>query len=132
MSQENVDIVRAAYEHLNQGDIDGLIELCDDDLVMDMSERVFNPDVYRGREELRRFYREVRSAWESYRWDIEDTRAEGDSVVAMLHCHGQSRDGGPPVDWHVAWLWTLRSGRLVALRFYRDPAQALDAVGLGG
>jgi ketosteroid isomerase-like protein len=128
MSQENVEIVRAAYGHLNRRDVEGFIDLCADDFLMDMSERVFNPDIYRGRQDLRRFYEGVRSVWESYQWEVDETRAEGDSVVAMLHCHAQSREGGPPVDWHVAWLWRFRNGRPVSLRFYRDPARALEAL----
>jgi ketosteroid isomerase-like protein len=130
MSQENVEIVRAAYAHLNRGDVEALIDLCDDDFLMDMSERVFNPDIYRGRDDIRRFYQGVRDVWKSYRWDVEETRADGDSVVAMLHCHAQGREHGPPVDWHVAWLWRFQNGRPVSLRFYRDPARALKAAGL--
>jgi ketosteroid isomerase-like protein len=132
MSQENVETVRAAYEHLNRGDVEALIDLCDDEFLMDMSERVFNPDTYRGNHDLRRFYAGVRSVWESYQWEVEETRAVDDMVVAMLHCHAQSREGGPPVDWHVAWLWRFRNGRPVSLRFYRDSARALEAVGLAG
>lgn len=131
MSRENEEIVRAAYDHLNRGDVDALIELCDEDFLMDMSERVFNPDTYRGREDLRRFYAGVTSVWESYRWDVEETRAVGDLVVAMLHCEARGREGGPAVDWRVAWLWRFRGGRPVALRFYREPERALEAAGLG-
>jgi len=130
LSQENVEIVRAAYGRLNQGDVEGLIALCDDGFLMDMSERTFNPEIYRGRDDLRRFYGGVTSAWASYRWDVEGTRAEGESVVALLHCHAQGREGGPAVDWHVAWLWKFQDGRPVSLRFYRDPMRALEAVGL--
>jgi ketosteroid isomerase-like protein len=130
MSQQNIEAVRAAYGHLNRGDIDALIELCDDDFLMDMSERVFNPDTYRGSHDLRRFYDGVRSVWDSYRWEVEQTRAVDDVVVAMVHCRGQGREGGPVADWHVAWLWRFQHGRAVSLRFYRDPAHALEAVGL--
>lgn len=35
-------MVRRIYERLNRGDVEGVIELCDDDFLMDMSERVFN------------------------------------------------------------------------------------------
>jgi uncharacterized protein len=130
MSQENAEVVRQCYEQLNRGDVEALIELCDDDFLMDMSERVFNPDTYRGHDGIRRFYEGVSDAWESYRWDVEETRVAGDSVVAMLQCHGQSREGGPRVEWRVAWLWKFHGGRPVALRFYRDRAQALEAAGL--
>ena len=130
MSQENVEIVRRIYERLNRGDVEGVVELCDDDFLMDMSERVFNPDTYRGHDGIRRFYEGVSEAWESYRWDVEETRVAGDSVVAMLHCTAQSREGGPGVDWRVAWLWKLQRGTPVSLRFYRHQMEALEAAGL--
>ena len=130
MSQENVEIVRSAYDHLNRGDVEGLIALCDDDFLIDMSERVFNPDTYEGHDGIRRFYDEVRGAWKSYRWEVERTRVAGDSVVAMLHCHAQSAHGGPAVDWRVAWLWKFRRARPISLRFYRDRTDALEAAGL--
>ena len=129
MSEENADVVRRAFELLNRGDVEGLVTLCDDDFLMDMSERVFNPDSYRGHDGIRRFYEGVGDAWESYRWDVEETRVAGDSVVAMLHCHAEGR-AGPRVDWRVAWLWKFRRGRPVSLRFYRDRAKALEAAGL--
>ena len=130
MSQDNVEIVRLIYERLNAGDVEGVVELCDDDFLMDMTERVFNPDTYRGSDGIRRFYAGVRDAWESYRWDVEETHSVEDSVVAMLHCEGRSREGGPGVDWRVAWLWKLRRGTPVSLRFYRHRSDALEAAGL--
>jgi ketosteroid isomerase-like protein len=130
MAGEKVEIVRAAYDRLNRGDVEGLIELCDDDFVMDMSERVFNPDTYTGPDGIRRFYEGVEDAWKSYHWDIEETRVAGDAVVALLHCTAEGHQAGLNVDWHVAWLWRFREGTPIALRFYRDPAAALDAVGL--
>jgi ketosteroid isomerase-like protein len=130
MSQENEKIVRRLYDRLNEGDVDGVIELCDEDFSIDMSERVFNPATYRGTDGIRRFYEGVEEAWETYRWDVEDTRIAGDSVVAMLHCEGRSREGGPGVDWRVAWLWQFRGSTPVSLRFYRDRQKALEAAGL--
>ena len=130
MPRANVETVRAAYDCLNRGDVEGLVAMCHDDFVMDMSERVFNPDTYRGADGIRRFCEEVMEAWESYHWDLEETRVADDCVVAMLHCVGQGREGGPSVDWRVAWLWRFRDGTPVALRFYRDRTEALEAVGL--
>jgi ketosteroid isomerase-like protein len=130
MSQENVKAVHRIYEHLNRGDVEGVAELCADDFHMDMTERVFNPDTYRGYEGIRRFYDGVRDAWESYIWTVEDARVAGNMVVALLHCQGQSRIGGPGVDWRVAWLWKFQEGRAVTTRFYRDRERALEAAGL--
>jgi ketosteroid isomerase-like protein len=130
MSKANADVVRRLYDLLNRGDIQGVIELCADDFQMDMTQRVFNPDTYEGPDGLRRFYKGVTDAWESYRWDVEETRTTGDTVVAMLHCEGQSREGGPSVDWRVGWLWKLRESRPVFVRFYRRREKALEAAGL--
>jgi len=130
MPEENAEVVRSIYERLNRSNADGVAELCDGDFVMDMSERVFNPDTYRGPDGIRRFCEGVSDAWESYAWEVEETRTAGDSVVAMLHCRGQSREGGPGVDWRVAWHWEFRRGRAVFARFYRQRADALEAAGL--
>ena len=129
MSQENVELVHRFYERLNSGDVEGVIELCDAGFVMDMSERVFNPDRYEGHDGIRRFYGDVMDAWERYQWDIEETREDADVVVALLHCHGHSRDG-PEVDWRVAWLFRFEEGTPVFLRFYRERSDALDAAGM--
>ena len=130
MSDDKVKVVRTAYDCLNRRDVEGLLRLCHGDFVMDMSERVFNPDTYRGADGIRRFCKEVDGAWQSYEWTVEETRVVDDCVVAMLHCVGQGREGGPAVDWRVAWLWRFRDGTPVSLRFYRQRAEALEAVGL--
>jgi ketosteroid isomerase-like protein len=130
MSQENVEIVRRAYQCLNERDAAGLAALCDEDFSMDMTERVFNPDTYRGRAGIARFVSDVNEAWESYHWEVEEAIVAGDQVVAMVHAEGLSRVGGPGVDWHVAWLWKLKDGKVHSLRFHRDRAKALEAAGL--
>ena len=130
MSGENEAIVRSIYDHLNRSDIQAVADLCDDKVELDMTGRVFNPETYRGREGLERFYQDVTDAWESYVWGVEETRDAGDTVIAMLHCTGQSRAEGPGVDWRVAWAWRFSDGRPVAIKFYRDRAEALEAAGL--
>jgi ketosteroid isomerase-like protein len=130
MSLENAKTVRRAYEHLNRRDVERLVRLCDDDFVIDMSERVFNPDMYRGSDGIRRFFAGVEDLWDTYRWDVTETLVAGDVVVAMIHCEGRGREG-VRVDWDVAWLWTFREQTPISLRLYRDPAEALEAAGLG-
>ena len=128
---ESAAVVRQCYDLLNRGDVDGLTELCSDDFRIDMTERVFNPDCYLGHDGIRRFYAGVTEAWESYQWDVEETHdGPGDAVVAMLHCYGRSRVGGPDVDWRVAWVWEVKDGTPVSLRFFRDRSKALEAAGL--
>jgi hypothetical protein len=78
---QNVETVLAAYQHLNHGDIEALIGLCAEDFQMDMTERVFNPDMYQGAQDLHRFYKDVQDAWSTYQWTVQDTLAVDDAVV---------------------------------------------------
>jgi uncharacterized protein len=130
MAQENVELVRRAYAALNAGDVEGLIELCDQDFEIDMEERVFNPATYRGHDGIRRFYGEVREVWAEYRWDPEELIDREDQVVALLHAQGRGRGSGVEIDRRVAMVWTLGGTKALAVRFYVDRAEALRAAGL--
>jgi ketosteroid isomerase-like protein len=129
MSEENVALVRRAYEALNAGDVEGLVSLCDPGFELDMEERVFNPATYRGHDGIRRFYGEVREVWEEFRWDPEELIASEDHVVALLHAHGRGRGSGLEIDRRIAMVWTVAGERAVCLRLYVDPDAARRAVG---
>jgi ketosteroid isomerase-like protein len=90
-----------------------------------MSDRVFNPAVYEGHEGIRRFYSEVRDVWESYVWQPEELMQAGPTVVALLRSTARGRGSGVAVESETAMVWSIRAGRLVALRFYRDRNDAL-------
>jgi ketosteroid isomerase-like protein len=130
MSQENVEIVGLAHERLNEGDINGLIALCDGDFELDMSARLVNPEKYRGHAGIRRFYREVREVWEEFRWEPLRFVGATDKVVVLLHSHGRGRGSGLEMARDAAMVWTVRGDRAVSVRFYIDQAEALEAVGL--
>src|SRR5215208_528769 len=116
MSGENVKLVRAAHEHLNEGDIDALIALCGEDFELDMSARILNPKTYRGHEGIRRFYNEVTEVWEDFRWDpLRFLEADG-AVVVLLHSHGRGRGSGLEMARDAAMVWTLAEGRARSLR----------------
>jgi uncharacterized protein len=130
MSEKNFEIVRLAHERLNEGDIDGLIALCDGDFELDMSARVFNPETYRGHDGIRRFYREVSEVWDEFRWEPLRFCEAADKVVVLLHSHGRGRGSGMEMARDAAMVWTVREDRAVAMRFYIDQAEALEAAGL--
>jgi ketosteroid isomerase-like protein len=130
MSEENVEIVRRAHEALNAGNIEELVSLCNQDFELDMSDRVFNPATYRGHDGIRRFYSEVLEVWERYVWEPEEVRDEGDVVVALLRTKGRGRGSGVEIDRKTAMIWTVRAGKALRLRFYREPERALEAAGV--
>jgi ketosteroid isomerase-like protein len=55
-----------------------------------------------------------------------------DRVVAVQHMTGRARLSGVETELRYAVVYTLRDGKIVCGREYRDRAQALEAVGLAG
>jgi ketosteroid isomerase-like protein len=87
--------------------------------------------VYRGHEGVRSFWRQWLEAWESIEFRLDELIDAGDEIVALLWQVNRGRASGvevPQGEW--AQVWTLRDGRVVRVRAFGDPAEALRAVGL--
>jgi ketosteroid isomerase-like protein len=124
------DIVRRAHDALNQGDAEALAALCGPDFRLDMSDRVFNPEVYSGHDGIRRFVADVYEVWESFTWEPIDVKEAGQVVVVLVHSVGHGRASGLEIDRESAMLWQIPEETLLALTFYRDPSAAVRAAGL--
>ena len=126
----STDIVQRAHDALNRGDAEGLAALCAPDFRLDMSDRVFNPEVYSGHDGIRRFMAEVHEVWETFTWEPTDVKETDDVVLALVHSVGHGRGSGLDIDRHSAMLWRLSGETLIELTFYRDPSAARWAADL--
>jgi ketosteroid isomerase-like protein len=124
------DIIRRAHDALNRGDAPALAALCAPDFRLDMSDRVFNPEVYSGHDGIRRFVAEVHEVWETFTWEPSNLIEAGDLVLAVVHSIGRGRGSGLEIDRHSAFLWQIPDETLLALTFYRDLAAARKAAGI--
>ena len=129
MSQQNVEIVRAAYDAYNAGDMDALRELYDPDAIIvrgldGWPER--GPFV--GREDVMRAFEDLRGAWESD--TLENVRLidAGDRVVGRSTWRGIGR--GPDLNMDHTVIATLRKGKIFLMEYFWDHTEALEAVGL--
>jgi ketosteroid isomerase-like protein len=125
VGSENVDVVRRAYEAFNGGDLERLLALLDPGVHVDMSARVFNPAEYDGHDGVRRLHREIFEVWEEFRWEPEDVVGGEDQVIAVVRSYGRGRGSGITIDRRIAFHWTMRDGRGLAIKLYVDPAEAL-------
>jgi ketosteroid isomerase-like protein len=143
MSQENVEIVRevmALVDSARNGDLSQslddltqrLANLVATDAQIDMSRRVFNPDVYRGLAGLRRLLQEIREVWDEFRVTPERFVDAGDRVVVIETVRGRGGTSGVDVESQSASIWTLRDGQVMHMETGYEPQEALKAVGLPG
>ena len=129
MSQENVKVVRAAIEAWNAGDMDALRELYDPEIVVRVAEGWPEPGPLVGAEAVIRQWERQREAWDAQTLEsISDFRHAGDRVAVRHVWHGTGH--GPQADIEVTALNTVRKGKILAIEFFWDHAEALEAVGL--
>ena len=130
MSQENVEIVRRAWEAWERRDMEALFALYDPAIIWE--QRVTPVDLYHGHEGVRRFFKEWLDPFEAYYAHADEFIAAGDSVVARLRQGGRGRGSGVEVAMPVVWqVYRIRDGRVIrVVGGLMDRSEALEAAGL--
>jgi ketosteroid isomerase-like protein len=133
VSQENLDLVKSAFDAWNRGEIDVFADHVAEDVAwLEVSGRPEGPDSERlGRDRMRRSLESLFEAWESYHLEVERLQDVGDRVVAVVREVARGRASGLEVDGRWGYLITVGDGRIVRIEAYRDAALALERAGLG-
>jgi ketosteroid isomerase-like protein len=129
MSQENVELVRAVFKAWNAGDMDALRELYDSDIIVRAPEGWPEPGPFVGREAILRQWEQMRETWDADALEtISDFIHAGDRV-AVRHIW-RTAGHGPEPNIELTSIYTVRDGRIIAIDFFWDHAEALATVGL--
>ena len=129
MSQENVEIVRAAFEAWNAGDMDAIRERFDGDVIMRMVEGWPESGPFVGREAVMRQLEQQRETWDADAFElITDFIDAADRVVVRLIWRGEGQ--GPEYNLEFTGVYTVRKGKIFAIEHFWDHTEALEAVGL--
>jgi ketosteroid isomerase-like protein len=129
MSQENVEIVRAAFEAWNAGDMDALRDSYDPSIIWRGPDGWPEPGPYAGREAVMRQLGQLRETWDADTFElISDFLDAGDRVAVRLIWRGVGH--GPESNMEFTGVYTVRKGRIFGIEFFWDHTQALEAVGL--
>jgi ketosteroid isomerase-like protein len=129
MSNENVEMARAALDALNRGDLDAMVKDASPDFKFDFSRAVGPQRGTFGRDELAGLFGEFDEPWESVRREADEFIEAGEQVVTPLTSHHRGRDG-IELQARIALVWTFRDGALTRLTFYQERQEALEAAGL--
>jgi ketosteroid isomerase-like protein len=136
MSEENTELIRRGVEAFNRGGfeaVDGVF--WSEDIVWDATPAgVPGLGIYRGREEVRKFFEEDWfGAFPFDEWELSADKvidAGGDRVVSLMRQHGRGAASGAEVELEFGQVITLRDGKVVQVDIYLDREKALEAAGL--
>ena len=125
-----MEIVRAAIDAFNRGDMDAAFKDAAPDLEYDLS-RAVGPvhGMFHGIDEARRAADEFAEPWEAQRYEVEEFIEAGEQVVTPFTNYLRGRDG-IEVRARAAFVWTFHEGVATHLTFYQERLEALEAAGL--
>jgi ketosteroid isomerase-like protein len=131
MPVDNSDVARQSFEAIGRWDIDGLLELYDPEIeFLPLTGTRVESGGYIGHAGVRAYFEEVAEIWDRLHPHAHDVRTVGDHVVLLGGCAVRGRGSGAESDSPMAWVLTLRDGKVTRHRGYRTRAEALEAVGL--
>jgi ketosteroid isomerase-like protein len=130
VSEENVEIALAASDAWNRGDREALLALWDEEAEFYPLRAQLEGESYSGHDGLMRFPAEMTQDFEEVRFEIEETREAGEQVVGNGRFRARGRASGVDINVPLGVINTVRRGKIVYLRFFSEPAEALEAAGL--
>jgi ketosteroid isomerase-like protein len=129
MSQENVDVIRAAYEAWNAGDTNAVRDLHHPNVIARYGAAWPEAGPFVGRDAVVRQIEELRETWDTSKAEaVTDFIDAGDRVVAEFVWRGTGR--GPAFEFEGAAVYTMRDGMIFEIEYFGNLAEALNAVGL--
>jgi ketosteroid isomerase-like protein len=128
---ENVAIVRRAFDAWNAGDMNALSAVYEDDTIMLPPENWPEPGPFIGRDAVMRQWVHQREIFDADDLEaIGDFITAGDRVLVRFIWHGAGH--GPDSNMELSALYTLRGGLVHLTEFFWDHSEALETLGLKG
>jgi ketosteroid isomerase-like protein len=131
MSQENVEVIRSAFEAFNRGDIEGVLRLCDEHII------ITQPPELPGAAPQQHGHSGVLEAfgiwpeqWDDYRIEIVRTVDAHDYLVVTTRQGGRGKQSGVEVEMDFTFVFTVRDRKIIEWQIFMKEEQALEAAGL--
>jgi ketosteroid isomerase-like protein len=126
-------VVRGQFDAASRRDFATALDAYDEDAVLIAGTGVLPTaaGVLSGREALGRWFADWFGSFaEDYRFEVEDICSVGECVVVVAGHHGRGRVSGVEIDWSLAYVFTVRAGKIVRVEMFRDRPEAVEAAQL--
>jgi ketosteroid isomerase-like protein len=132
MSQQNVEVVRRAFENFNRRDLAAAVDAFALDAEWVPYLAALEEQIYRGRDEIERMWREVLRDVPDFQIELVDVVAEAaDTVVVKVDFLGMGRASGAAIRTTVYQAASFRNGKVQSVQGFRTAGEALGTVGRG-
>jgi ketosteroid isomerase-like protein len=129
MSQENVELVRAAYDAIARRDREALDAILTDHVAPDFEfEAVLTGATYRGVDGLWELLDDIQDTV-GYVPEVQEAADLDEHVLVVLRISGRGSQSGVSVAQQGAVLFSFAGSRLVSGKSFASRAEALEAVG---
>jgi ketosteroid isomerase-like protein len=131
MSQENVEIVRGAFQTFSAEGIEAALAFYSPDCVWYTTDRWLEGSAYRGHDGMRRIQADFSENFDDFRFEVHDVRDAQDRVVALIDMTGRIKDSGAAVSQRLGFVVSgFRDGTFRDVRAFTSWHEALESVGL--
>lgn len=130
MSDENVEIVRNAFQTFGAQGIDAALSFCSPDVVWYPTERWLDSSAYRGHDGMRTIAAAFSENFDDFRYDVQDIRDAHDRAVALVVMTGRIKHSESEISERLGFVISgFHDGTFGELRAFPDWSEALEAVG---
>jgi ketosteroid isomerase-like protein len=131
MPQENVELAGQVLDALARRDVADLIAFVDPEVQWHSFFAALDEGgVYRGHDGIRQYISDLNDAWEIVRADVDDALGVDDVALLVGRIHYRGKASGVETESPAGWMFKFRNGKVLCFRAFREPAQAIEALGL--
>lgn len=121
-TKNNVQIIQNAFADFGAGNIQGILDVCTDDVVWSSPE---NPDVpiagtFKGKEEVMNFFSHVAENVDYSNFEAKEFFSDKDAVVVLGHHTGKVKKTGKTFDHDWCMVFKLRDGKVYSYNIFVD------------
>ena len=122
---EALDLVRLAVRQVNEGDIDGFVELCSPKIRLQDVPEIPGSRLYEGPDEARQWAEGVREVGADLRLTLWEVRERENAVLAETSADMTGSRSGAEVGWRFWTVWRIREGLIAYHHGYSRREEAL-------
>jgi ketosteroid isomerase-like protein len=130
MESAGEEAVRLFAEAVTNGDPEAAVAVSDPEIEF-LSVLAVSGRAYHGHDGVRQYFADVDAAWAKWRVEVHLIAGAPDGrVVIVMTMHFEGKESGAAFADQTAHVWTTRDGKLLRNEPYREPEEALRAVGV--